>query len=836
VLVAVVVLLALRGLWWPATDGARYPWSSDTLGHLIKADYLQQEIAAGHWYPNLFPHWYNGVQMMRYYPPLPYYALVGINLLTRDMLMAGHVYIVLAALLGALACLLFARWVGWLPAASGALLFALAPDNLRVALAEGNLPRTLASALLPALTYCLLCVLRGEGRRRHLIAGGLLLTATILSHAMMGAIFGAGLGALAVLLFLLKGSSARSTLDALSVLVVGLLLSGVWLLPSLTGGISSLDQQAVTEALVIFPLTTYLNPVLRFENPEALYLGLALSVAVSLGLLHPAGRRPLPLSLFVIGVGTALISTPGFNDLFNGLPAHQLFWPIRFLSFSALALTLALIFQLPVWLKQRHGTFIVALFALGLMLDVTPSLRLAVRRPEPRDLAAISRELAGSQGWRVATLDFSRLGSAPTYLFTAQGGREQVFGWAYQGARTATNVAALNGALETGAAAYALTALDLLGADDVVVLESDARLAQFAPHLPERGYAEVWIGGGLSLYHREGGPRAIRVIAEVLGIGSGAQNVATLFPSMMLASSPYVDDLDPASLARFRTLVLSRFQWHDQSRAEALVREFAERGGEVVVDLNGAPDDSLAREPRFLDVYGERVRFAGERVTVVGEGVSQDLLPFAEPEWQTVVPQGDLHPALTFDYHGVQGLALGVMPIGSGRVWFVGLNLPYHTARTNDPVGLAMLQRLLKLPARQPAEFVTVPLRNYRADRDGYRFDLTLEAGGDLLIPVADHGGAEIRVDGQPVLNRSLYNLIGVTAPAGQHRIEIVFQPTPVYSVGVIVSLIGATLGGLGLYRWKGGGYEPETLDTESVAARQPEAGLAVGARPAAGD
>jgi len=804
-LLTVLVVWVLRELWLPTTDQTIYPWGSDTLGHLIKVEYLQQEIAAGHLYPNLFPAWYNGIQLLRYYPPLPYYLLVAINGLVGDVLAAGHWFVVGTALIGALSFLAFARWVGWGPAVLGALLLALAPDNLRVALAEGNLPRSLATAFLPGLTYCQLCLLTGEGGRRHALIGAWLVTAVILSHAMMGAIFGVSLGLVAVTLFLLGRVPVYRLLRALGMLAVGLALAGVWLLPSLAGGISELSQEAMTEALAVFPLSVYLNPFLRQGDREILYVGLGLVGVLFLGLLRPAGRRPIPLTFFLVGMATVLISTPGFNALFQGLPAHQLFWPIRFLSFSGLALLVALVFQLQGVQTHPRGRLILLSVAVILLLDTAPSLHLVFRRPPPAPLLAIAQELRERPGWRVATLDFSRLGSPPSYLFTALGGREQVFGWAYQGARTATNVAALNGALEGGAWGYALGALDRLGADDLVVWLGDERLARFAALLPTAGFSRVRSEQELALYHRDGGPRAFRVQADALGIGPGARNFATIFPGLEIATSPRVDDYDPAYLAHFRLLVLSRFSWRDQGRAEAIIRAYAGQGGEVLIDLSGTPDDPLAREPRFLNVYGERVRFSGEPIEINVDGERRRLLPFASRPWQAIVPQGELDSPVTLDYHGVSGTVLGFARYGSGRVWFVGLNLPYHTLLTQDPVGLAILSRVMTVPAGRSPSLFSVPLDHYQADRDGYRFDYTLAEEGDLIVPVADHGGSEIRVDGQVVASHSLDNLVGFTAPAGTHRVEIVFRPTAIYGQGALLSLVGVVVGGVGLLFWKRG-------------------------------
>src|SRR5438552_11986648 len=160
-----------------------------------------------------------------------------------------------------------------------AILLGMTPYNLREALADDNLPRALATALLPALTYCLLRLAHEHAGRRYAVAGALLLAAVILSHAMMGAIFGAGLGLLAILLFVLRGATMRGVLHALGMLAGGLAFSGAWLLLILSGGISDLNQQAVTEALGIFLISTSLNPRYRFDDHAIIYV--LISVALT---------------------------------------------------------------------------------------------------------------------------------------------------------------------------------------------------------------------------------------------------------------------------------------------------------------------------------------------------------------------------------------------------------------------------------------------------------------------------------------------------------------------------------------------------------------------------
>jgi uncharacterized membrane protein len=58
----------------------RYPWGSDTYGHLFKGNILYDALKSGKLYLNYDENWYNGVQPYRYWAPLPYYILACINI------------------------------------------------------------------------------------------------------------------------------------------------------------------------------------------------------------------------------------------------------------------------------------------------------------------------------------------------------------------------------------------------------------------------------------------------------------------------------------------------------------------------------------------------------------------------------------------------------------------------------------------------------------------------------------------------------------------------------------------------------------------------------------
>ena len=130
-----LVLLALlfyRGILFGVSP-EDVPWASDTLGHVLKAEYLRDQVEQGVLYPDFFPHWYMGLQMLRYHPPLPYYMLAGLSYVTGNMVQAANWFIVLCTLAGALTVLLYQRWVGLWPAWIGGIFFLMLPDNVRVA-------------------------------------------------------------------------------------------------------------------------------------------------------------------------------------------------------------------------------------------------------------------------------------------------------------------------------------------------------------------------------------------------------------------------------------------------------------------------------------------------------------------------------------------------------------------------------------------------------------------------------------------------------------------------------------------------------------------------------
>jgi uncharacterized membrane protein len=773
------------------------PWGSDTLGHVFRFEYLRESIQQGIWMPDFVPEWYLGIQLFRYYPPFVYYPLAVASSFITDPILVTSLFIALCAWLGGLSWLLFQRKVGWIPSILGGILFMLLPDLIRVAFAEGNLLRHFANMLLPLLLYLLQTVITKPEKRWAQIALAFTFTALVLSHPMMASITAVMAIIFISLITLLKNIKIIYWFRTAAIIVVGILIASFWLLPSLTGGITDLSKEAMVEGLPVVSLVSLLSPATRLQNKEALYVGFSLLLLPLIMVFIPRVRKNHDFwALSVTGLLGCLLVTPALNSLFYALPLAELMWPARFLTIASTFLLAGTIYgihlaqqELP---RNYKSYLLLALLILPLLFDFNVSRSLIHNRSNTGEISLIADTLTQNRGWRQATLDHSRTASAPSYFIYANANREQLFGWGFQGARTAILVAGINEAMLRGYTDFAIDRLNLAGVDDIWVANRIPQPYLLQEKLLNADYQLIEANTVFDLYHREGSPRAIISSWETIAIGHAAQNYAYLFPQIITADSPYLDEYTLEELSQYKTVILAGFSWHNRANAESLVKDLAQSGCHVVIDLTRSRENPLSQQPNFLDVWGERVILDYTPIIAVSEHSSYVLAPFRAGDqlWYTITPQNLEKEVLTAQFLNQPLVLTGYKQIGDSNVWFVGINLAYHAVVNNDPSAALILADLLGYAPGEISEYRTTPLINYRHDGKKISFTLALENSQEILLPFANFGGTVVHANGERLETRPISNMIQIQAPAGTQQYTISFQKPGIYTVGAAISLV----------------------------------------------
>ncbi|MCB2178842.1 hypothetical protein KQH61_05460 [bacterium] len=783
--ISLFTLFFFKNILWPAGGT---PWGSDTFGHIFRFTYLQDAIDQGVWFPQTVSQWYLGIELFRYYPPLLYYALAALNSVLQDPITTTNLFIVGAAWFGGVTWLLFHRWVGAWPAILGGCLYITLPDLVRIAFSDGNMQRHLTNALIPLAFFLVLHILQSKAKPATYLGLAGVFGLLVLSHPMMAAIIATMAALLIAIAFLTKSADIRQSLLLLTTIVLGILTTSFWLLPSLTGGITELNPEAVIAGLDIIPLLKLISPFTRTQNIEGFYMGLGVFSLSVIAFLFSLKKRDEVFLLSLTGLVGALLVTPILNPVYTALPLASLMWPLRFLAPASFLLLLASIW----FLSRLSKKWVAVLLFAAMFIDGWGGTSLIHLNPPKPDLDQIVSTMAQLPGWREATLDQSRFGSNPSYKISSIGGREQVFGWGFQGAVTAELVASLNEALVKGNSVYLVDRLSMLGVDDLLLPTSLPLPYGLKETLQSEGYAVIIDGQYMDYMHRDGAPRAVQFEAKALAIGQGAQNFAYIFPQVIVGSSDNIQDYTYDELAQFEIVILSGFQWDNLDKAEALVLQVMESGTQVVVDLHNTQEDPVARSPKFLDVWGEKVILPNEPLLAQTKSGSVTLAPFEyEGElWYTITPQGLDQEIITYDYLNSTAVISGVKTYGENQVLFIGANLAYHIITSNDTAAIELLADTLGIPALEVSDYQSIALVNYQATPRGVNFDVQLEAASRLLIPVSSFDGTQVRVDGNLVPFQNYYNLVVVRIPAGTHDVEITTTQPVIYTLGWITSLL----------------------------------------------
>ena len=650
-------------------NNGAYPTGSDTMYHIFRGDYVYNSIKEGSWYPIYNSMWYNGVEIMRYWAPLTAYYMALCQMIAGGGQLAGYlIFVGSVCFLNSISWLIIGRKMNrpYLGAFVGLIWFFM-PNNLLALFVEGNLARSLCMIFLPVFIYAV-CEYLSERKRIYIPI--IIVTFALMAMCHLGY---AGMIALAVLIYcivyMFQQGNKRAVLEVIVSILLGFMVLGIWLVASLNGGITSLDN---SENMANF-----------FQN------GLAACIIAVCGIF--LGYKKSRAG-FVTAVVILVCTTTAMYPVLSLLPGSQYLWMLRFIS-------IALCFILYSFLKwDTLKKPLVLLMCVLLIADIVPSLTLitggslftednkislsgmfsrynSTSEDNSSDTSLIDDILSLNMtdtseaedrinhtqnytliskaqsitGQRLALMDASSLGAMGAWL-TADwnNGVPAAFGAGWEAANTSTNIANLNKAMAESRFYYMFDRCEELGNDTVIVRLS--QLNKYTGTLDKLddaanavGYKLVDYNGDYRLYHLDvNGNWGTISTYEAIGIGSGASGISLRFPAVEETDSYNLDDYTFEQLSQYKEILLDGFTYNDKEAAEELIIRLSEAGVKVIISADSIPQDKRTHTQTFLGVTCNAVKFENgypEMNTRIGR-VYTDMFPQGHTEWNTVYLDG----------------------------------------------------------------------------------------------------------------------------------------------------------------------------------------------------
>jgi uncharacterized membrane protein len=675
-------------------DSGRYPQGSDTFCHLYRADLLLKNIQAGNWFPLYDSTWYNGVEIMRYWGPLPLYILAGLeSIIGTSVLDAYVLFLGFLLVIGGCGWLLWGiryRRIG-LSVTIGLLWFFM-PENMRVVILEGNLPRGVINALLPFFFYFVWRVM--AEKKKNAIFPLIIVTSLItLCH------LGITLMLIATMvIFTLFHSSMnhtlRSSLSALTACISGVLLAGLWVVPALIGGAAS--GSSTNQVMKFFFESAFvsLNPLIRINGDMlSFYFGLSVFLICILGmLLAPKDTK----AGFITAIVLLICTTKSVYDLFVKLPFSQFLWMIRFIPIGLAAAMVSFL----LWKGLKK--WVVIILVILLAADCATSYQNIYFPPEYRidniqanldqraDEALITsaKEITKQ---RMALMDLSEYGSFAPYYITGVGEAVNYsYGAGWEGAGTASNIVNLNASIENGWYVYLFDRALELGNDTVLIpidnlKEKSKDLVRLIEAAKILGYYPVTRNETSMLFQKDT-PEQFGLISNYkdIAIGESASGIAMIFPGFEEGSKNNINDYTYEELSKYNIIYLSGFTYSSKSDTENLLLKLAENGVSIYIDMNRIPMDEVKKTMELFGVVAQNISFSESFPVFTYQGNSYSSLDFLYNinDWNTVYLLGLDQVDGSCDMQNKLLPYLGTAK--NKNLHFMGLNIMYYLQTSRD--------------------------------------------------------------------------------------------------------------------------------------------------------
>lgn len=814
-LISFMLALFLKG-GYLALDGA------DTLCHLYRAQEVRANLSQGILYPLYDPKWYNGVEFMRYWGPVPLYLLSLIQWICGGNTPDSYpVFLSQVLFFGSCGWLCFGiqyKRVGC--ALTIALVWFFSPENIRICTTDGNVPRIVINALLPWFLYTVWQVAE-EKRVSQLPWAMVIFLFILLSHLGIALIV-----LFSVMVALLFHGISRKEYRPQGMLATSFLLvflsAGLWLVPAMFGG--AITNSNTNQVMQYFfqSIWTSLSPVKRM-NGDMLTFYYGISFAF-LGLVGAFLSHKKTRLLFVVGILLFLFTGEVAYGLFSQLPFSQFLWMIRFVPMSAALILMGFL----LWDSLKKP--LVLAFCFLLVLDCLPSVSYLIHLREVNlsSNRINMREVDWSSNWikqreanpassydlveqsarikglkeakaitrqRMSVMDLSAYGSfAPYYIAGAVPKVQYAFGAGWEGAATGSNLVRLNSALELGHYRYLFDRSLELGIDVVSVPLSvlkrpgDSQRMELAGG--QAGY-QLTTRAEEHLIFQHPVPGAFGTVTDYpnLAIGASARDIALVFPDFEEGNSDRLEDYTLEELAKYQIIYLSGFSYEKRAEAEQMLNALAAQGVTIIIDMNQIPLDRETGSHQLFRVFAQPISF-NEGFPVLeydGKRYEPEGFPPNYSAWNTVYLDGVSQIKGRCEFQNRQVIFAGTAE--NPQIYFLGLNMIYLGIQTGDPEAIRMVEAIFGEPYGTLPKREVVPI-SIRFSGKEIRID-SPRAGVNTSLAWLDIFYTEQEIEKR-------HNLLVV--PQGRTDLQLRY---PYLLDGLVISLCGLVLSGLFLRRMK---------------------------------
>lgn len=704
-------------MWLVKTSGI-YPSGSDTMYHVYRGDFVYNAIKSGNWYPLYDASWYNGVELLRYWSPLPAYVMALCQFIADGSQFGAYlIFIGGVCFLGACVWPFIGRGFNrpYLGAFIGLLWFFM-PDNLYALFVEGNLARSLGMIFLPVFIYAVYKYFDSQ-KTGYL----LLITLSLLLIAMCHAGYAEMVLAAVIIygiIYCLQNKRIIVLSDVIISMVLSFVIYGIWLIGVFRIGKLSLYN---SENVVNFFQSIWksVNPIQRLlDNNASFYFGFAVMFIAIFGIVFGYKKSRTG---FIAGLVILFLTTNVAFVVLRYLPGSQYMWMLRFISIAICMILMSFL----TWDTLKKP--LVILLCVLLMADVIPSVSLITgshNYASPQDrFASIQDETLITEAQtitkqRLAVLDESILESTGAWLVSDYNNPvSSSYGAGREAANTIDNIVNINNALANGRFRYVFDRCLELGNDSVLVKLSlleqyDEDLQELESAADAVGYKRVEKNNDYILYHIDT-PDSWGVVSSyrAIAIGSGAATISMQFPAVETADSDNLNDYTYEELSGYKEVFLNGFTYDDKEEAEDLLLRLSRSGVKVIIYADGIPQDKRTHSQNFLGVTCSTITFHNgypDMDTRIGT-IYPDMFPQGHTTWNTVYLDGLDTVWGTFYDNGFSLDFYGT--VKNDNIIMTGLNLTYFYSLTDDESVGKLLSNMSGISSDELPDRKIVPLK-----------------------------------------------------------------------------------------------------------------------------